>query len=110
MYRLNVVDSTVADVECTTSAISIVIKCCYQDLSSHFLHCIYSQTSKMETKNPFHFTEEEKEMMKDDWKKKKKSKLAKASRKSVDVSQIHQKHTISSKRKIKMSDDLFNFL
>ena len=58
--------------------------------------------------NPFQLTKEEREMMKDDWKKTKKSKT-KEKKRAYDRNNF-RKPTVSSRNKKKISDDLMDFL
>ena len=57
--------------------------------------------------NPFQLTKEEREMMKDDWKKTKKSKTKE--KRAYDRNNF-RKPTVSSRNKKKISDDLMDFL
>ena len=59
--------------------------------------------------NPYHMTPEEKAMLDKDWKKQKKKKLKKSKIKEDDI-ELHLKHTVSSRIKKKISDDMFDFL
>ena len=58
--------------------------------------------------NPFQLTEEEREMMKDSWKKKKKK--TKFKERKVHDKNNFRKSTVSSRNKKKISDDLLEFL
>ena len=60
--------------------------------------------------NPFKLTQEEQAMLQKDWKKKKSKKWNKLKNIKKSTTAIHQRHTISSKQKKKVSDDLYNFL
>ena len=57
--------------------------------------------------NPFQFTKEEREMMKDDWKRTKKSRTKE---KRVYAPNNFRKPTVSSRNKKKFSHDLMEFL
>ena len=63
----------------------------------------------MSLDNPYHMTGEEKAMLDKDWKKQKKKKQKKSKRNEEDI-ELHLKHTVSSKNKKKLSDDMFEFL
>ena len=62
--------------------------------------------------NPFKLTTEEREMMKDDWKKPVKKKVQKRAKKEEEKERVnlHSRHTVASKQKQKISVELMEFL
>ena len=61
--------------------------------------------------NPYRLTAEEQNMMKEDWKKpRKKKKAGQGARRGEESEKIHQKPTVSSRHKQKVSEDLLQFL
>ena len=61
--------------------------------------------------NPYRLTEEEQEMMREDWKKPRKKKKKPIQREgSAETEKMHLKQTVSSRHKQKVSEELLQFL
>ena len=60
--------------------------------------------------NPYKLTKEEKEIMREDWKKPTKKKVKQKSPGNEEREKLHLRHTVASRQKQRMSEDLIEFL